>query len=114
MSINTKGYEFKIHDRDIGIIDHATDFRDLIKKLACHMRFYKNPNKLGFSTKETGDNWSWNLEVLPKIAQEYVKQMHVEFGNIISDEAAMRLAKETILELTGGIPLGFDVSEVKV
>lgn len=106
-------HEFLIIDRTIGApIDYADDFRELIQKLAYHLRFYKDETALGFSIAEGPENWSWNLDVVLVIGREIVTDLYSESGHIISPENALQQTKETILHLTDGIPIGFRLEEV--
>lgn len=107
-------HEFLIVDRAIGgVIDYADTFRELIEKLAYHLRFYKDQKALGFSIAEGPENWSWNLDVIPILAKSHVMEIYSEQGHHISEETAMKQGKEVILELTGGVPIGFRLEEVK-
>lgn len=106
-------HEFLIVDRQINApIDYADDFRELIKKLAYHLRFYKDEKLLGFSVAEGPEDWSWNLDVIPTLAKSHVLQIYEDQGRRISDELAMQQGKEAILHITGGLPIGFLLEEV--
>ncbi|MGV8109969.1 hypothetical protein [Methanospirillum sp.] len=108
-------HEFLIIDRTIGApIDHADTFRELIEKLAYHLRFYKDEKFLGFSIAGGPEGWSWNLEIVLVIGQEFVREKYMEENIRISPDFALQQAKETILHITSGVPVGFKLEEVAV
>ena len=106
---------FLIIDRAIGgVIDYADTFRELIEKLAYHLRFYKDQKALGFSVATGPENWNWNLETVLVIGQEFVREKYMEQNTCISSDFALQETKKTILFITNGVPVGFTLEEVTV
>jgi hypothetical protein len=84
-------------------IDHAETLWDLISKISHHSRFVRD---IGFKTSVNGP--VWKVTLIPVIAAEVIKDLHQTKGIKISDENAAKLARETILEITKGVPVGFE------